>query len=56
MDGRVLKEIFKKESVHAHREVLFSESRGTNETEVFERSREDEKRVEERLRSLGYLS
>ena len=56
MDGRILKEIFKEDSFSAKREVKFSWPDNINKNQVSEMSRKDEIKIEERLRSLGYLS
>ncbi len=52
MDGRVLSEIFREDSIPAKREVQYQEG-GKVERSTEER---DEEAVRERLRALGYLS
>lgn len=56
MDGRVLKEIFEKESELARKPVLYQEM---EEKRLARRKKgfksEDEKKIKERLRELGYL-
>ncbi|MFQ6618606.1 MAG: alkaline phosphatase family protein [Fidelibacterota bacterium] len=54
MDGVVLKRIFERGSDFANREIQYIDSRRM-EREDFEYSEEDRKRVEERLRGLGYV-
>jgi len=56
MDGRILKEIFKEDSVSAIRKAKFSWPDKINKNQVSEMTKQDEKKIEERLRSLGYLS
>ncbi len=53
MDGRVLNEIFSEGSFPAKREVTFS---GAVEGKGFNVPKDEEKRVVERLRRLGYLN
>ncbi|MFQ6067067.1 MAG: alkaline phosphatase family protein [bacterium] len=56
MDGRVLKEIFKKDSELAKKEVLYRKAEAKKKEkkpEVF--TKEEEERIKERLRGLGYL-
>lgn len=55
MDGRVLKEIFKEGSAPAKREVTSYEPKIQRKDVLIEMPEEDERRIEERLRSLGYL-
>lgn len=56
MDGKVLIDIFKEDSASAKRKVIFSQPEKIKERQTFKMSREDERKVEERLRNLGYLS
>lgn len=54
MDGRVLREIFKENSDPAARKVRFSGLMETKEKEIFTMPEEDERKIRQRLRRLGY--
>lgn len=54
MDGRVLKEIFKKESAPGKREVRYVKGI-KEEARISKLTKEDEKKIMERLRAMGYL-
>jgi arylsulfatase A-like enzyme len=56
MDGRVLKEIFEPNSTLATRDVRYEKVVERKDMSEFIMSKDDQEKVEARLRQLGYLT